>query len=88
MISRRPHVGHGFWRECALDMVLSSRSSWPTRLAKNAAETIRGFWNRVAGWFVQAPGEMRATTEAGGPQPGSTDTAQKVASRGKEREEE
>jgi len=28
---------------------------------KGAAATIRGFWDRVASWFVRKPGEMRAT---------------------------
>jgi hypothetical protein len=28
---------------------------------KDAAESIRGFWDRVAGWFVREPGEMRQT---------------------------
>jgi hypothetical protein len=30
---------------------------------KDAAESIRSFWDRVAGWFVQEPGEMRRTPE-------------------------
>lgn len=56
--------------------------------SKDAAETIRGFWDRVTSWFAQAPGEMRATsTEAGSPQPGSTDTRERVASRQKGHEE-
>ena len=29
---------------------------------KGAATTIRGFWDRVASWFVRRAGEMRATT--------------------------
>jgi hypothetical protein len=29
---------------------------------KGAATTIRGFWDRVASWFVRRTGEMRATT--------------------------
>ena len=29
---------------------------------KDAAKTIRGFWDRVASWFVRQPGESRATT--------------------------
>jgi hypothetical protein len=29
---------------------------------KDAAETIRGFWDRVASWFVRQPGEMEVTT--------------------------
>jgi hypothetical protein len=31
---------------------------------KDAAETIRNFWDRVAGWFGRKPGEMQVT--AGG----------------------
>lgn len=29
---------------------------------KDAAKTIRGFWDRVASWFMREPGETRATT--------------------------
>ena len=47
--------------------------------SKDAAETIRGFWNRVTSWLAQAPGEMRANTTKAG----STDTPERVASRGK-----
>lgn len=57
--------------------------------SKDAAETIRGFWDRVTSWFAQAPGETRATaTEAKDPQPGSKDTPESVASQGKGHEEE
>ena len=30
--------------------------------SKNAAQTIRGFWGRVANWFARKPGEMHQTT--------------------------
>jgi hypothetical protein len=30
---------------------------------KDAAETIRGFWDRVASWFSREAGEMQVTTE-------------------------
>ncbi len=30
--------------------------------SKGAASSIRGFWGRVASWFVRKPGEMHATT--------------------------
>jgi hypothetical protein len=30
---------------------------------KDAADTIRGFWDRVASWFTQQPGDMRVTTK-------------------------
>lgn len=30
---------------------------------KDAAESIRGFWDQVAGWFSREPGETRATPE-------------------------
>jgi hypothetical protein len=29
---------------------------------KGAASSIRGYWDRVASWFVRKSGEMRATT--------------------------
>lgn len=53
---------------------------------KGAAATIRGFWDRVASWFVRKPGEMRATAAESATKPAaSTDTA---ATDGKEASEQ
>jgi hypothetical protein len=45
---------------------------------KDAAESIRGMWDRVASWFVREPGEMRVTaTEGEGSPPEKTEKPKK-----------
>jgi hypothetical protein len=44
---------------------------------KDAAKTIRGFWDRVASWFVRESGEARATTSEAQPSPSEKKQATK-----------